>query len=191
MSSATDRPEIKFGPYEVTKQIFLVTAHSFALVNLKPIVPGHILVCPRTAHLRLTDLSAAETADLFTTVQRTQRLLGRCYFSPPGDVSAGGSFTVAVQDGVEAGQTVPHVHVHVIPRTKGDMGASGTDAIYDKMAAEEGNVGGALWDVQRRPSPGGGMARVEDAHRSARTAEQMEAEANRYRALLEDVAGGK
>lgn len=156
-------------------------------MNLKPIVPGHILVCPVAPHRRLADLSAAETADLFGTVQLTQRLLARAYFTPQGDLGAGG-FTIAVQDGAEAGQTVPHVHVHVIPRTRGDFGEGGAmDDIYVRMAGEESNVGGALWDRERRPTPGGGMPRIEDAERNVRTAEQMHDEADRYRATLREM----
>ncbi|KAG6003065.1 hypothetical protein E4U21_002418 [Claviceps maximensis] len=194
---------IRFGPFEVTNQVFLTTPHSFALVNLKPLVPGHVLVCPLRPHRRLTDLSPAETADLFSTVQRTQRMLARRYFPDtgsrpgpePGHLTSG-SFTVAVQDGPESGQTVPHVHVHVIPRKAKDVGEN-PDAIYTKMAGEEGNVGGALWDRDHeckcpqeaccRPVAGGAMAPIEDADRVARTAEDMQREAELYREVLRDM----
>lgn len=168
-----------------TRQVFLKTQHSFGVVNLKPILPGHVLICPLQPHRRLTDLSAAETADLFATVQRVQRMLGRVYFQTarPED---GGSFTVAVQDGPASGQTVPHVHVHVIPRVADDMGeGEAGDEVYVKMASEEANVGGALWDMASRPKPGGGMPRVEDACRNAREPEDMHAEADRYKEVLQ------
>ncbi|KAG5926308.1 hypothetical protein E4U42_003427 [Claviceps africana] len=184
---------IRFGPFEVTSQVFLTTPHSFALVNLKPLVPGHVLVCPLRPHRRLTDLSAAETADLLGAVQRTQRMLARRYFPDPADLRSG-SFTVAVQDGPEAGQTVPHVHVHVIPRVAGDVGEN-PDALYTRMAGEEGNVGGALWDRDRggaledarRPAAGGAMAPIEDADRGARSEEDMRREAELYREALRDM----
>ncbi|TQV98824.1 Bis(5'-adenosyl)-triphosphatase [Cordyceps javanica] len=169
----------------VDHQVFLKTQHSFGVVNLKPILPGHVLVCPLQPHRRLTDLSAAETSDLFATVQRVQRMLARVHFKTdrPED---GGSFTVAVQDGPESGQTVPHVHVHVIPRTAGDMGeGKDVDEIYVKMASEEANVGGALWDVVSRPKPGGSMPRVEDVCREAREPADMHAEADTYKKILE------
>ncbi|KAG5973916.1 hypothetical protein E4U55_000184 [Claviceps digitariae] len=170
-------------------QVFLTTPHSFALVNLKPLLPGHILVCPLQPHPRLTDLSPAETADLFSAVQRTQRMLARRYFPDPADVRSG-SFTVAVQDGPAAGQTVPHVHVHVIPRLAGDVGDN-PEALYGKMAGEEGNVGGALWDRVHggRPVAGGAMAVVEDADRVARREEDMQREAEVYREVLRDMGG--
>ncbi|KAH9897181.1 HIT-like protein [Xylariomycetidae sp. FL2044] len=171
MNGRAHGPPIYFGPFEVTNQVFLQTPHSFALVNLKPLLPGHVLVCPKDPrHQRLTDLSAAELTDLFLAVQRVQRMLARHYFTRaasrainPGAVSVpgtprhpsstpeGGSFNIAIQDGAEAGQTVPHLHVHVIPRIRGATAkaAGPADEIYEEMAAEEGNVGGALWDRHR------------------------------------------
>lgn len=178
----------------------MTTPHSFALVNLKPLLPGHVLVCPRTLHKRLTDLSADEVTDLFSAVQQVQRMLARFYFSQPqsagetaeNQLSAtpeGGSFNIAIQDGPEAGQTVSHVHVHVIPRIRGSTAKETDtqgDAIYELMAAEAGNVGGALWDrvIKSRPQPGGGFPRVEDPDRTARSMAEMEAEADAYRNVL-------
>lgn len=176
---------IKFGPFEVTKQVFLTTPHSFALVNLKPLVPGHVLVCPLRQHLRLTDLCPAETADLFGAVQLTQKMLAKKYFPDPEHLLSG-SFTIAIQDGPDSGQTVPHVHVHVIPRRANDVGEK-PDVIYTKMASEDGNVGGALWDRERRPAPGGAMPPIEDHDRNARTAEDMEDEAEQYREALKQM----
>ncbi|KAF5123762.1 Bis(5'-nucleosyl)-tetraphosphatase [Metarhizium brunneum] len=184
-STKTEGMSIHFGPFEVTKQVFLTTPHSYALVNLKPLIPGHILVCPLKSHLRLTDLSPTETADLFGTVQLTQRMLAQKYLPEPGNLLSG-SFTVAVQDGPDSGQTVPHLHVHVIPRRKGDVGDS-PDAIYVKMSTEDGNIGGAMWDRERRPAPAGRMPRIEDADRSPRTQEQMEAEADEYKTILRNL----
>ena len=206
LTMTSDAPPIYFGPFEVTKQVFLQTAHSFALVNLKPLLPGHVLVCPRTAHTRLTDLAPPELTDLFTTVQRVQALLARRFFRPPPPSTAPppppqllrhGAFNVALQDGPGAGQTVPHVHVHVIPRVAGagtaPDGAGEGDVLYERMASEEGNVGGALWDAARgggaRPTPGGAFGRVEDWEREARSAAEMEAEAAEFRALLEEMEG--
>lgn len=171
--------------------MFLQTPHSFALVNLKPLLPGHVLVCPLSPHKRLTDLSPPELTDLFTTVQRVQRMLARHYFPTPDKQPEDGSFNIALQDGAEAGQTVPHVHVHVIPRIKGETAKEtspgGGDELYEKMAGEEGNVGGALWDWERRPKPGGAFPRIEEKERQARGMEEMVEEAGVYRRVLEEM----
>ena len=188
-------------------------------MNLKPLLPGHVLVCPLEPHKRLTDLSAPELTDLFQAVQRVQRMLARHYFTAPPPSSTApatttsppvaadgatpaapapgqpeaGSFNIAVQDGSGAGQTVPHVHVHVIPRIAGETAKdprTAGDAIYEGMAAEGGNVGGALWDRElgRRPAPGGGFARIEDAARVGRSMDEMAAEADLFRGVLADMA---
>lgn len=188
-STNTDGMDIKFGPFEVTKQVFLTTPHSYGLVNLKPLLPGHILICPLKPHRRLLDLSPAETTDLFTTVQLAQKLLAKLYFPNPSDLTSG-SFTVALQDGIDAGQTIPHVHVHIIPRMKGDMGET-ADEIYVKLSSEEANVGGALWDREHgRPQPAGRMPSIEDAERNMRTMEQMVEEAEKYKAVLGEMGVG-
>ncbi|KAI0843075.1 HIT domain-containing protein [Hypoxylon sp. FL0890] len=218
MSSGSTGP-IYFGPFEVTPQVFLTTPHSFALVNLKPLLPGHVLICPRKPYQRITDLAAPELTDLFQAVQRVQRMLARHYFRSPPDSTPSseqngtkngqdvavdgspeaGSFNIAIQDGAEAGQTVPHVHVHVIPRIRGATAKEGPgpgDQIYEAMAAEEGNVGGALWDreleklrlkIGDRPEPGGRFPSIEDSERHPRSAEEMEAEAQLFRSVLEEM----
>lgn len=114
-----------------------------------------------------------------------------------------GSFNIALQDGPEAGQTVPHVHVHVIPRIRGSTAKPAetpSDALYERMADEDGNVGGALWDLAasaeaspglaaaamgERPRPGGSFPSIEDASRIGRSMVEMEEEAAGYRRLLE------
>ena len=72
---------------------------------------------------------------------------------------------------------MPHVHVHIIPRTKESAGEG--DGIYDRLQGEEGNVGGALWD--RRPVAMGKFPKIEDVDRKPRSAEDMNKEAGIYR----------
>lgn len=180
-------------------------------MNLKPILPGHVLVVPHRRVPRMTDLSAAELADLFGTVQKVQRMLAGRYFQSTssseateregkgegqGDLERArprpedGSFNIAIQDGREAGQTVPHVHCHVIPRLPGDRDG---DGVYERLQGEGGNVGGGYWDLERerekgeRPVQRGKFPRIEDADRKPRTKEDMKSEADEYRVLMEDV----
>lgn len=198
---------LKFGPFPVTSsQVFHLspTRLSYGLVNLKPLLPGHVLICPVRSVPRLSQLSAAETADLFVTAQRVSRTLQRLY--------AAAAFNVAVQDGAEAGQSVPHVHVHVIPRRKGDYDArGGGDRVYDDMDSEVGELGGAfveLWrgrraraEMDRRRRDGGvgdgedgerGEREVvgggPDSDRVARTEDEMRVEAEWLRVEMEKDA---
>ncbi|TKA31447.1 hypothetical protein B0A50_02294 [Salinomyces thailandicus] len=156
---------IHFGSFNVTSQVFHTTAHSFALVNLKPLLPGHILVCPLQPKPLLRDLTATETADLFQTVTRVQKTLRRVYKAE--------AFNVAVQDGEAAGQSVKHVHCHVIPRKTKDEG--GDDKVHEWLEGKEGDVGRHQAEGSVGEREGGGWARDED--RKPRGREEMEREA--------------
>ncbi|KAL5361478.1 HIT-like domain-containing protein [Aspergillus floccosus] len=134
MPAALKGAPIYFGPFLVTSQVFYQTPLSFALVNLKPILPGHVLVSPRRVVPRVTDLTPNETTDLFLTVRRIARMIER--------VHGATSLNIAIQDGIDAGQSVPHVHTHIIPRRKADLDhRGGTDAVYDMLDGEEGDLG--------------------------------------------------
>ncbi|KAL6464424.1 hypothetical protein MHYP_G00267410 [Metynnis hypsauchen] len=72
---------------------------------------------------RFRDLRPDEVADLFTTTQRVANIVEEHFKAS--------SLTIAIQDGPEAGQTVKHVHVHVLPRRAGDFERN--DSIYDEL----------------------------------------------------------
>jgi bis(5'-adenosyl)-triphosphatase len=115
-------------------------------------------------------------------------MLARIYFVKPesfkrqGSELTNGSFNVAIQDGPDAGQSVPHVHCHIIPRLRGDMRG---DEIYDRMASEGGNVGGHLWDSTQRPKSGGHFPKIEDAARQPRSADEMTEEAEFFKQQMD------
>lgn len=114
---------IYFYKYVVTPQVFFKSKHTYALVNLKPLVPGHVLIVPlRTQVVRLSDLTPEETNDYFQTVQLIQKFISWQYKAD--------SLNIAIQDGPEAGQTVPHLHTHIIPRYRANNIG---DKIYDKL----------------------------------------------------------
>lgn len=81
-----------------------------AFLDVRPLFPGHVLVVPREHVETLTDLPAAGIGPLF---ERVQALAG----AMETGLGAQGSF-VAMNNRVS--QSVPHLHVHVVPRTKGD-----------------------------------------------------------------------
>ncbi|KAK6319070.1 hypothetical protein J4Q44_G00102810 [Coregonus suidteri] len=81
-----------------------------------------VLVCPLRPVERFRDLRPDEVADLFTTTQRVADLVEKHFQAS--------SLTIAIQDGPEAGQTVKHVHVHVLPRKAGDFERN--DNVYDE-----------------------------------------------------------
>jgi histidine triad (HIT) family protein len=81
---------------------------AIAFLDAKPLFKGHTLVVPTSHVVTLPEL--ADVAPLFSLAQRISRAL-------PDALGAQGSF-VAINNIVS--QSVPHLHVHVVPRTKGD-----------------------------------------------------------------------
>ncbi|XP_065264346.1 bis(5'-adenosyl)-triphosphatase [Emys orbicularis] len=82
-----------------------------------------VLVCPLRPVERFRDLRPEEVADLFQTTQMVGNVVEKHF--------CGTSLTISIQDGPEAGQTVKHVHVHVLPRKVGDF--SRNDSVYDEL----------------------------------------------------------
>nr|CAB3459197.1 unnamed protein product [Digitaria exilis] len=150
----------KFGPYKIdAREVFHATPLSYAMVNLRPLLPGNIpslgsLLFPPQLRLSFADLSSDETSDLWITAKEVGVRLEQYHKAS--------SITFAIQDGPQAGQTVPHVHIHVIPRKKGDFEKN--DEIYDAIDVKE------KLDL--------------DIERKDRSMEEMAYEANEYRALF-------
>ncbi|XWS75357.1 hypothetical protein CRYUN_Cryun01aG0079900 [Craigia yunnanensis] len=140
----------KFGPYKIEpKEVFYSTALSYAMVNLRPVVPVK----------RFVDLTVDETNDLWLTSQKVGGGL-ECYHKAS-------SLTFTIQDGPQAGQTVPHVHIHILPRTDGDFEKN--DEIYDAIDVKEKELK-EKFDL--------------DKERKDRSLEEMSKEADEYRSLF-------
>uniref|UniRef100_A0A5G2R0L2 Bis(5'-adenosyl)-triphosphatase n=1 Tax=Sus scrofa TaxID=9823 RepID=A0A5G2R0L2_PIG len=86
-------------------------------------VKEYVLVCPLRPVERFRDLRPDEVADLFQVTQRVGTVVEKHF--------QGTSLTFSMQDGPEAGQTVKHVHIHVLPRKAGDFHRN--DSIYDEL----------------------------------------------------------
>jgi histidine triad (HIT) family protein len=82
----------------------------FAFLDHRPVFKGHVLVVPRVHVETLGDLAVGGVGPLFAMVQRLSLAVEK-------GLGAGGTF-VALNNRVS--QSVPHLHVHIVPRTKGD-----------------------------------------------------------------------
>ncbi|XP_074335506.1 bifunctional bis(5'-adenosyl)-triphosphatase/adenylylsulfatase FHIT isoform X2 [Apium graveolens] len=147
-----------FGSYKIdNKEVFYSSNLSYAMVNLRPLLPGHVLVCPRREVKRFVDLTGDETSDLWIVAQKVGKQLE--YYHKAS------SLTFTIQDGPQAGQTVPHVHIHIIPRKGGDFERN--DEIYEAIDEKEKELKLDL-----------------DKERKDRTLEEMAQEAEEYKKLL-------
>jgi diadenosine tetraphosphate (Ap4A) HIT family hydrolase len=86
--------------------------HAVAFMDLQPAVPGHLLVIPRAHASGLAELDDADGAAVWALGARIARRLRAA------GLAEGVNFLLA--DGVAAGQEVWHVHLHVLPRHRGD-----------------------------------------------------------------------
>ena len=85
-----------------------------AFLDANPLAPGHTLVVPKAHHQFLGDLPEELSASVFAAVRE---LTPRVESAVDSD-----AHTIAINDGPAAGQEVPHLHVHVVPRFEGDGG---------------------------------------------------------------------
>ena len=83
---------------------------TLAFLDHRPLLPGHLLLVPKTHYETFADLPAEGVGPLFLAAQRLARAVET-------GLSADGSF-VAIN--IKISQSVPHLHVHIVPRRKGD-----------------------------------------------------------------------
>lgn len=91
----------------ISNQLAIATADAF------PVSEGHTLIIPRRHISSIFEATEEELAHIFKLVAQTRELLNDQY-QPQG-------LNIGINDGVAAGQTVMHLHIHLIPRYKGDQ----------------------------------------------------------------------
>ena len=95
---------------DVPAHIVLADSEVVAFLDARPVFKGHVLAAPRQHYETLASLPEDLTGPLFTRVRRLSAVM-------PQALGAQGSF-VGLNNTVS--QSVPHLHVHVVPRTRGD-----------------------------------------------------------------------
>ncbi len=105
----------KFCPFCALPPERIIDSNELALVIRDgfPVSKGHTLIIPKRHVSSWFDTSADERIALFTLLDQAKLILDN-EFKPD-------SFNIGINDGVAAGQTVPHLHIHLIPRYKGDQ----------------------------------------------------------------------
>jgi len=98
---------------EVNREIITESATVYAMIDKYPVSPGHALIIPKQHEPDFFELSERAKTACWIVVNRVKMLLTQ-RFKPDG-------FNIGVNIGHSAGQTVQHVHIHLIPRYKGDI----------------------------------------------------------------------
>ena len=99
---------------EIPARIVYEDETTVAFLDANPLAPGHTLVIPKDEYERLNDVPDDVAADLYDTIHR---MVPAVEESVDADAT-----TVAFNNGEAAGQEVPHVHCHIVPRFEGDGG---------------------------------------------------------------------
>jgi len=121
----------------IPAKILKETSQSISFLDAFPLSKGHVLVIPKNHHQKIQDMSQSENTDLFLLVREMTSKVD----------SISGSTLVAIHNGIDAGQEVPHVHVHLVPRSKDDsagaihsmfsstvtLSESKMDELYEKL----------------------------------------------------------
>ena len=122
---------------EIPTKILYEDEYTIAFLDAFPVAKGHTLVIPKQHYAKIQDLPSEINEKLFNTVHK---------LIPKVD-SLQGSTLVAIHNGKDSGQEIPHVHVHLIPRSKNDsagpvhsmfndkieLSDSDTDSLYDQL----------------------------------------------------------
>ncbi len=98
---------------ESQREILTESATAYAIFDKYPVSPGHALIIPKKHVSDYFKLSMHTKTALWIMVERVKDLL-KDRFDPDG-------FNVGINIGEAAGQTIPHVHIHLIPRYQGDV----------------------------------------------------------------------
>ena len=106
---------------DIKSKFLKETEYSVSFLDAFPLAKGHVLVISKNHHQKIQDMSMQENADLFSLVHDM--------VSNVDNIT--GSTLVAIHNGEDAGQEIPHVHVHLVPRSKNDS----ADAIHSMFTS--------------------------------------------------------
>ena len=105
---------------DISAKILNETTHSISFLDAFPLAKGHVLVIPKNHHQKIQNMSKEENTDLFSLVHTMLSKVD----------SMTGATLMAVHNGKDAGQEVPHVHVHLVPRSINDS-AGAIHSMFD------------------------------------------------------------
>jgi histidine triad (HIT) family protein len=125
---------------KIPAKVLLQNERAVAFLDAFPLAAGHTLVIPKSHYAKVQDMDRQDAMAVFEIAWKVA-----------GAVEAGSDVqatTIAIHNGREAGQEIPHVHIHIVPRKSGDgagaihsmfknrpkLGSQEMDALRDKIA---------------------------------------------------------
>jgi len=93
-------------------RVIFENVHSYALLDIFPVTKGHTLIIPKRHILKLEDLNNEEILDIFETFKKVKNGIEK-FFNAMG-------FNFGLNLGEISGQSIEHIHFHLIPRYRGD-----------------------------------------------------------------------
>lgn len=106
------------------------TEHSIAILDAFPLKKGHSLLISKTHRPKIQDLSGIEISDIFSALHFLTEKIEKAM--------DGSSSLISIHNGKDAGQEIPHFHIHIIPASESNRNMS-IHSLFDKkdMPADE------------------------------------------------------
>ena len=120
----------KIATKEIPTKILYEDDDTVSFLDAFPVAKGHTLVIPKTHHAKIQDLPFDINQKLFDTVHKITSKVD----------SLEGSTLIAIHNGKESGQEIPHVHVHLIPRSNDDSAGPVHSMFKDKVELSESEI---------------------------------------------------
>ena len=106
---------------EIPAEIIYEDSEAIAVLDVHPRAPGHTMVLPKVHAENILDLPDEKIEGIFKAVKKVTELLNKS-LKPDG-------FTIGINHGKVSGQTIDHLHIHIMPRWFNDGGGSVHDVV--------------------------------------------------------------
>jgi len=107
----------------ISTRIIYQNDKAIAFLDAFPLSAGHTLIIPKSHYSKVQDMDKEHSSDVFNLLWKVSGAIEKA--------AGANASTIAIHNGREAGQEVPHVHVHIIPRSTGD-GAGPVHSMFKK-----------------------------------------------------------
>ncbi len=106
----------KIANKQISAEVIYEDENATAVLDVHPRAPGHTMVLPKFHAENILDLPDDKIGEVFKAVKNVTGILQKA-LSPDG-------FTIGINHGKVSGQTIDHLHIHIMPRWHSDMGGS-------------------------------------------------------------------